>query len=212
MIARGVSRLDPPRVARYLFPMRIAFKEWAVVADALGRGEQIIILRKGGIAEGRGGFQPEHERFWFFPTLFHQQREAVVPVAQTRYDEIAPQFPAGDRVRIEFLCEVAETHRLESLVAAERLRGQHIWRDEVVAQRFDWGRDGSLYAMAVRVRRLPRPVELPMLESYGGCKSWIELENAPDCSAAQPVLDETAFRAKLEQFHAALKTTAAAAH
>ena len=37
--------------------MRIAFKEWAMVVDALGRGEQIIILRKGGISEGRGGFK-----------------------------------------------------------------------------------------------------------------------------------------------------------
>ena len=34
--------------------MRTAFKEWAIVVDALGRGEQIIILRKGGISEGRG--------------------------------------------------------------------------------------------------------------------------------------------------------------
>ncbi len=30
--------------------MRIAFKEWMIVVDALGRGEQIIILRKGGIS------------------------------------------------------------------------------------------------------------------------------------------------------------------
>ncbi len=39
--------------------MRIAFKEWAVIVDALGRGDQILILRKGGISEGRGGFQIE---------------------------------------------------------------------------------------------------------------------------------------------------------
>jgi hypothetical protein len=34
----------------------VGFKEWALVCEALGRGEQTIILRKGGIAEGRGGF------------------------------------------------------------------------------------------------------------------------------------------------------------
>ncbi len=192
--------------------MRIAFKEWAVVADALGRGEQIVILRKGGIAEGRGGFRPEHERFWLFQTLFHQQRESVLPAAQKRFDEIAPHFPPVDCLRLEFFCEVVEARRLESLAAAERLRGQHIWRDEVAAERFDWGRDASLYAMAVRVSRLPQSVELPMLASYGGCKSWVELETAPDFSAVQPVLDEMAFRAKLEQFHAALNTTAADAH
>ncbi|HKS37709.1 MAG TPA: DUF1802 family protein, partial [Verrucomicrobiae bacterium] len=54
--------------------------------DALGRGEQIIILRKGGITERRGGFKPEHAEFLLFPTLFHQQRDSVVPDAQVRYD------------------------------------------------------------------------------------------------------------------------------
>ncbi|MFL6569175.1 MAG: DUF1802 family protein, partial [Chthoniobacterales bacterium] len=34
----------------------IGFKEWALVCEALGRGEQRIIIRKGGIAEGRDGF------------------------------------------------------------------------------------------------------------------------------------------------------------
>ena len=34
----------------------VGFKEWAVVCEATGRGRQCIILRKGGIAEGREGF------------------------------------------------------------------------------------------------------------------------------------------------------------
>jgi hypothetical protein len=33
--------------------MRAAFKEWAVIVDTLGRGGQIVILRKGGISEGK---------------------------------------------------------------------------------------------------------------------------------------------------------------
>ena len=205
MIARGVSRLDPPRVARYLFPMRIAFKEWAVVADALGRGEQIVILRKGGIAEGRGGFRPEHERFWFFPTLFHQQREAVVPAAQVRYDALAPHFPPEGTLRLEIFAEVVEMRRIDSLVAAERLRGQHIWRDEVIAERFDWGRDKSIHALAVRVFKLPQPVQMPMLTEYGGCKSWVTLAQEMDASTARPVLDEAAFTFKLSAVQTALR-------
>ncbi len=59
--------------------MRTAFKEWAIIVDALGRREQIIILRKGGISEGRDGFQMEHPQFLLFPTLYHQQRESVTP-------------------------------------------------------------------------------------------------------------------------------------
>src|SRR5438046_2307968 len=49
------------------------FKEWSLVCDALGRGRQSVILRKGGIAEGRGGFSFRHRGFFLFPTFFHEQ-------------------------------------------------------------------------------------------------------------------------------------------
>ena len=67
--------------------MIAAFKEWRVVVDALGRGEQIFILRKGGIHEGRGGFKMDYMEFALFPTEFHQQRDSVIPSAQARFDE-----------------------------------------------------------------------------------------------------------------------------
>src|ERR1051325_2349163 len=136
--------------------MRIAFKEWAVVVDALGRGEQIVILRKGGISEGRGGFQVEHNRFLLFPTLFHQQRESVLPGAQQRYDALAPRL-SPNFVHIEFLAEVVDWKFVDSFETALRLRGQHVWREEVVRERFEWGRAKSIYAMAVRVPRPPLP-------------------------------------------------------
>ena len=185
--------------------MRKAFKEWAIVVDALGRGEQIVILRKGGISEGRGGFQVDHPEFLLFPTLFHQQRESVLPNAQQRYNAIAPHLPTTEKLRIEFLAKVAEWRRVDALADAERLRGQHIWRDEVIAERFEWGRSKNIFAMAVRVFRLRSVIELPMSTSYGGCKSWIELEQDIDVGHADPVLDDKAFGAKLAQFTSALE-------
>jgi hypothetical protein len=184
--------------------MRTAFKEWAIVVDALGRGEQILILRKGGISEGRGGFQIEHPLFLLFPTLFHQQRESVTTEAQARYDQIAPRFPAPEIVRLEFLAEVAAWRQLDSLSAAEALRGQHCWRDEVIAQRFDWGKAKNIFAMAVRIHRLPLPIELPMSPAYGGCKSWVELEKDIVTTGALPVLDQPTFDQKLSLLLTAL--------
>lgn len=185
--------------------MRAAFKEWAIVVDALGRGEQIIILRKGGISEGRGGFKMEHPRFLLFPTLFHQQRESVIPSEQKRFDEIAPHFPPPDKLRLEFFAEVVHTEQLQSLENANALRGQHVWRDGVIAERFDWGHEKAIFALAVRVFQLAQPVELPMSPSYGGCKSWIELERDIDTTGAKPVLSSTEFQQKLNGFLASLK-------
>lgn len=184
--------------------MQTAFKEWAIVVDALGQGEQILILRKGGLREKRGAFSIEHPEFFLFPTLFHQQRESVTVDAQARYDQIAPHFPPPDVVRLEFFAEVAAWRQLDSLSAAEALRGQHCWRDEVIAQRFDWGKARNIFALAVRVYRLPLPIELPRSPAYGGCKSWVELEKDIVTSGAVPVLDQRTFDHKLSQLLTAL--------
>jgi hypothetical protein len=184
--------------------MRLAFKEWAVITDALLHGEQIVIFRKGGLREGRGGFQVEHPEFLFFPTLFHQQREAVLPVAQARYDALVPHFPAPEVLRLEGFARVVAWQRLESMETAQRLGGQHIWRDDVIAERFDWGRAKEIHVLAVRVFALPQPVELPMLAAYGGCKSWIELERDITTERAKPVLDDADFSAQLHRFAEAL--------
>ncbi|MFM8364659.1 MAG: DUF1802 family protein, partial [Verrucomicrobiota bacterium] len=69
----------------------VAFKEWAIVCEALGEGKQSLLVRKGGIAEGRDGFAFRHREFFLFPTAFHAQREktllpANTPLPQLRED------------------------------------------------------------------------------------------------------------------------------
>ena len=204
---RHQDALDSDLRINYLLSVRVAFKEWAIIVDALGRGEQIILLRKGGISERRGGFKPEHSEFLLFPTLFHQQRDSVVPAAQVRYDLIEPGLPAKDRLRLEFFCQVVACRQLDSPATTEPLRGQHIWRDEVISSRFEWGKEKSIYALAVRVFRLPHAVELPMRESYGGCNSWIELETDASTNDAKPVLSTAEFEGKLKEIHRALELT-----
>ena len=186
--------------------MHVAFKEWAVIVDALGSGRQIVILRKGGISEGRRGFQVEHAEFFLFPTLVHQQRDSVLPPAQAHFDAEGALQADATRVRLQYFAHVVSWRRLDSLLAVERLRGQHIWRDEVVAKRFEWGKERNIYALAVRVFQLPAPFELPVLPAFAGCKSWIDLEQEISTEAATPVLSKEAFNEKLNQFHAALDT------
>jgi hypothetical protein len=122
--------------------MTAAFKEWSIVVDALAHGQQVFILRKGGIHEGKGGFQPEYCEFLLFPTRFHQQRKSVVPSAQERYDQIAPSFPPADILRLEYWAELVEWHHIESFEVLQNLRGQHIWKESVLAERLDGAGNG----------------------------------------------------------------------
>ena len=173
--------------------MQVAFKEWAVVVDALERGVQVLILRKGGISEESGVFRLEHDRFLLFPTLFHQQHQQVVPAAAARFDVLQAEMPEPEIVRIRSFAEVMASWRLDSLAAAERLRGQHVWRDEVIADRFDWGGELAIHALILRVWRLPAAVDLPLRPEYGGCKSWIELATDVPVEGATPALSDTEF-------------------
>lgn len=189
--------------------LRTAFKEWAIVVDALGRGEQVFILRKGGIHEGSGGFQPEHHEFLLFPTLFHQQRASVIAAAQSRFDEIAPFLAPPELLRLEYWAKLAESRHIEDFNALRRLEGQHIWRNEVLAARFEWGREQAIFGLALRVYRLPVAVELPMLPAYGGCKSWVQIAHSVRTNGSAPVLDDVAFEAKLKGFRDALSVKVA---
>ena len=67
-------------------PNHTALKEWASVIDALGRGDQVILIRKGGIADPKFGV--EAERFYLYPTFFHQQQSEPADVTITQWCEV----------------------------------------------------------------------------------------------------------------------------
>src|SRR6266516_536836 len=108
----------------------VGFKEWAVVCEALGRGRQSIILRKGGIAEGHGGFSFRHREFFLFPTYFHEQPEKV--------REIDIEFPvrSDDRIDINFFAKLELVKIITSRETAQALEPLHISKPEVVRERF----------------------------------------------------------------------------
>src|SRR3954465_1605019 len=95
----------------------VGFKEWALVCEALGRGKQRVIIRKGGIAEGRDGFSFKHREFFLFPTLFHEQLEKVrLP------DATLPTRREGE-IEIRYFAEVEEAKRMTSWEEVEALEG-----------------------------------------------------------------------------------------
>ncbi len=184
---------------------QFAFKEWAVVVDALGRGQQVIILRKGGIVEDRGQFSVDHDQFWLFPTLYHQQMQSVVSTAQKDLAQLQTQFQSDQAVRIQFLARVVNVIECTDLSEVLALRGQHIWKDSVIEERFRYGKKDGLHLILTRVYRLPEPCSLPLLPSYGGCKSWVELESPPPSESLAPVLSDADFKTKADRVFAALQ-------
>jgi hypothetical protein len=160
--------------------MALAFKEWAYIVDALGKGKQSIIIRKGGISEEGGDFTLKGKRFLLFPTQFHQAKE-MIKEEWLRDLNIVPYFPSQDKVRIEYFAEVAGSSQIKEYEILEKLNSQHAWKPEVIKERFNrW--EKSAHLLIVQVFRLTTPYELEVTPEFGGCKSWLELEGAPELS------------------------------
>ena len=95
----------------------IAFKEWAVVCAALGSGRQAIILRKGGIDEGRDGFRVKHGEFWLLPTRFHQDEKQIVHEAWPLLEEVERTRPVAGGFRVDLYAVVEEVFDVRDLAA-----------------------------------------------------------------------------------------------
>lgn len=170
---------------------QFAFKEWAVVCAALASGRQTLILRKGGIHEGREGFRVEHREFWLFPTGFHQQREDVIPDAWPLLDEVQAH-ETSNRHELSLYAVVEDVRQVLDRSALARLSGRHVWSESTVEQRFQY-RTPGLFALIVRVFRRPTPFVIEDSPYLAGCKSWVDLPIALPTAGLQPVLDEESF-------------------
>jgi hypothetical protein len=183
-----------------------AFKEWAVICEALAQGKQAIILRKGGIDEE---FQVEQKRFWLYPTYTHQQNEGIKPYAQPLLEEVTAHRPADAQVRLNHWAEVTGIYRVRELLPALMLDHLHLWSEATVEKRFAY-RTPGLNVLSVRVYRAPQVHEIAELPAYQGCHSWVELEKPLATDGSLPVLGEDAYRDVQQTLDLLLSPTALA--
>ncbi|MDP9097566.1 MAG: DUF1802 family protein [Verrucomicrobiota bacterium] len=171
----------------------VGFKEWALVCEALGRGEQTVLLRKGGIAEGRNGFGFRHSEFFLFPTFFHEQvvkvRAPGAEIAAARQGEI----------EIRYFAKLEAQKEIASWPIAAALAPFHVLEESVVRERFEY-QGAGLHVALVRVFRLEPSWVLADKPAYGGCRSWVNLPEPPAEMRFQPVLSDEQHAKIAERF------------
>jgi len=182
----------------------VALKEWAVVCHELTAGRQVALLRKGGIREAAGGFEVEHREFFLLPTYFHENADELVPAARATLPDVARTAPPGGLLRFDLYATVETVVEVSRLEPLRLLDGQHALAWSAVERRFHYRRPG-LHVIAVRAWRLPRPVEVPALFRYDGCRSWVTLEQELPVGDARPVLDDQSFHRRMASLHEALR-------
>ena len=162
----------------------IGFKEWALVCAALGEGWQSVIIRKGGLAEGRDGFAFRHREFFLFPTFFHEQLERV------RLSAAVLPEPRPNEIEIRYFARVEEARIMTKWADVRALEPLHILRESVVRERFDYDDAPGVHVAFVRVFRLEPVWRFPNAKSYGGCRSWVQLPEPPAGLRLHPVTEK----------------------
>lgn len=85
-----------------------ALKEWAVTIEALCRGHQVMIVRKGGIGEKR--FTLPHPRFYLFPGYLHQRPELVAERWRPVFDETLTRREDPEMLPLTAYAELHSSH------------------------------------------------------------------------------------------------------
>jgi hypothetical protein len=170
-------------------PNHTALKEWSNVVAALARGTQIVLIRKGGIADPSFGI--EADRFYLYPTYFHQGESEARP-----------------SVDITHWAEAVRTWSVRDAAALERLAPYVVLPKETLDARFHFRPDQALYVIAVRTWELARPAQVRFREDYAGCKSWISVDEEIDVDGSTSVLADDELQAKIAVIDAVIAAAA----
>jgi hypothetical protein len=184
---------------------RIAFKEWAVICAALeGRG-QVVIMRKGGIHEGRQGFRVAYPEFWLFPTYLHQDATGLVGEARSLLDEVSARRPPEETVCLQHYAVVKRVFHLSDESQLKPLEGHHLWSSTTIRERFFY-REPGLFLLLVRMYKTSRALEFDSSPYFAGCRSWIELPEPLATAGCQPVLSDDEFARREQALVAAIES------
>ena len=181
-----------------------ALKEWAGVIDAMGRGQQLVLIRKGGLVEAARGFEIRSTEFVFYPTFEHQTVNYLRTQYRRSLEEALAARPPEGQVRVELAGQVVLSRESRDPSLLERLEPFHIYNEQFLAQRLKWQPDQPLVVAVVRAFRLAAAQQLPVAAHYAGCKSWVELDEPVSLEGAAPVLDERTFEEHLSRLCAIL--------
>lgn len=190
-------------------PERTALKEWAVLVDAMARGDIIAMVRKGGIREQRAGFDVRHERFLLYPTFFHEKEGEVAPRFRPTLAASHAARPPEGHIRLASLAEVVAVWRVAELDRLRAINAHHGLDWAAVESRFHYKQRPGVQVVVVRVRQLREAVELPEARRYGGCVSWVELDADVDVAGSRPVLDDATLAVRVAALTSALGTPTA---
>ena len=189
---------------------QMALKEWAITCESIGRGEQILLLRKGGIHEDGKDFRVIHREFLLYPTFEHQKSELLRPEHQPALETLLKRPREDKQITFAHFAKAEEVLEVEDQGKVDHLAPHYIWTTDYAQSRLRWKPMLPLSVMLLRAYRLETPVTVPWIPEYSGCTSWVEILADVPLGRLEPVLSDAEFQAQVDAIKGSLGLAAAA--
>jgi hypothetical protein len=183
---------------------QMALKEWAVTTRALAQGQQILLLRKGGIHEESKDFRVIHPEFLLYPTYEHQREDLLKPQYQLALKQLLADSPRSETIILTHWARVEELVEVSAQEKVDDLSPHYIWTNAYAQSRLHWKPMLPLSIMLLRVYQMEQSVTVPFIPEYGGCKSWVDIIPTVNLGSLQPVLSDREFQRKVDEVKGSL--------
>ena len=183
---------------------QMALKEWAITIEAMARGDQVLLLRKGGIHEDSKDFRVIHQEFLFYPTYLHQKEDLIQPAHQPALRKMLEQPQDFEKVTFSHWAKTEDVLEISDQEKVNDLEPHYIWTTGYAQSRLHWKPMLPLSVLLLRVYKLETPVTVPYLPEYGGCTSWVEVLADVELGRMEPMLSDTEFQRRVDEIKGAL--------
>ena len=189
---------------------QMALKEWAVTVEAMAKGDQVLLLRKGGIHEDGKDFRVIHREFLFYPTYLHQKEDLLQPAYQPALRKLLEQPQDNDRITFSYWARAEELLEISEQEKVDNLKPHHIWTTAYAQSKLHWKPMLPMSVLLLRIYKLEQPVTVPYLPEYGGCTSWVEVLSDVKLGRMEPVLNDAEFQRRCDDIKRSLGLTVTA--
>jgi hypothetical protein len=172
--------------------------------SALAQGTQILLMRKGGIHEEGKNFRVLYPEFLLYPTYEHQKMDLLKPEYQPALTRILAEQAPKDTITFSYWAKMAEVMEISQQEQVDRLSTHFIWTNAYAQSRLYWKPMLPLSVMLLRVYRLERPVTVPHLPEYTGCRSWVDIITEVPLGRLTPMLTEREFQRRVDEVKGSL--------
>ncbi len=173
--------------------LSVGLKEWSAIIEAIGTGEQSVLVRRYGPKQNDLVLYPTFNYYLSVktrPQLFDELFRTDFSVAARKSAEETTERATKDYfVDLKYFVQVQEILSVSNPKTWKALSSYFVWSPDHVAQ---YAATGALLWL-VRAFKLPSPVVLGRPGGGGGSVNFCTLPNPVDIEGAQPVMTEAAY-------------------